>query len=216
MEEIKLFLADDHKILRDSLKLFLSHEQDMAVIGEASNGLEAYTGIMNLKPDVAIIDISMAQLNGLDLCLKLKQEVPEIHLIVLTMHKSEQHVYKALNIGVSGYVLKDNAIEDLVHAIRTVHSGRMFLSPDLLSLVVGGYLNEGHIHPTFESDALSVREREILQLLAEGRSNKEVAESLHLSVKTVETHRANIMKKLGLKNIADMVLYAVRNHLIEV
>ncbi len=216
MEKIKLLLADDHKILRDSLKIFLSHESDMTVIGEASNGLEAYHAIRSLKPDIAIIDISMAQLNGLDLCLKLRQEQPECHLIILTMHKSEQHVYKALNIGVSGYVLKDNALEDLILAIRTVHRGKMFLSPDLLSVVVGGYLNDEHVHPTFDSDVLSVREREILQLLSEGKSNKEVAVILNLSIKTVETHRSNIMRKLGLKNIADMVLYAVRNHLIEV
>lgn len=216
MKKIRVFLADDHKILRESLKLYLSQEPEIEVVGEASNGLDAYNAIIALNPDIAILDISMAQLNGLDLCMKLKQEQSDLKVIVLTMHKTESYIYKALNIGVNGYVLKDNALEDLMNAIKSVWEGRMFLSQDLLEIVVSGYVSEGVRKTTFESDILSIREREILQMLAEGRSNKEVADDLHLSIKTVETHRANIMKKLGLKNIADMVLYAVRNHLIEI
>lgn len=216
MKKISVFLADDHKILRESLKLYLSQEPEIEVVGEAADGLEAYSAILALKPDIAILDISMAKLNGLDLCIKLKQEQSNLKVIILSMHKTESYIYKALNIGVNGYVLKDNALEDLMNAIRTVWEGRMFISQDLIEMVVSGYVSEGAKKSTFESEVLSVREREILQMLAEGRSNKEVADGLHISVKTVETHRANIMKKLGLKNIADLVLYAVRNQLIEI
>lgn len=216
MKKIRVFLADDHKILRESLKLYLSQETEIEVIGEASDGLEAYNAILTLKPDIAILDISMSKLNGLDLCLKLKHEMTDLKVIILSMHKAESYIHKALNIGVNAYVLKDNALEDLMNAIRSVWEGRMFISQDLIEMVVSGYVNEGAKKINFESEVLSVREREILQMLAEGRSNKEVADGLHISIKTVETHRANIMKKLGLKNIADLVLYAVRNQLIEI
>lgn len=216
MKKISVFLADDHKILRESLKLYLSQEPEIEVVGEASDGLEAFDAIMRLKPEIAILDISMAKLNGLDLCLKLKQEFGDLKVIILSMHKAESYIYKALNIGVNAYVLKDNALEDLMNAIRSVWAGRMFISQDLLEMVVNGYIGDGGRKVSYEADGLSVREREIMQMLAEGRSNKEVADSLHLSIKTIETHRANIMKKLGLKNIADLVLYAVRNQLIDI
>ncbi len=212
MKTRRVFLADDHKILRESLKHYLNQEAIVDVVGEADNGLDAYNKIIHLKPEIAILDISMPQLNGLDLCKKLKIEMPELKVIILTMHKSEEMLYKALSSGVNGYVLKDNALEDLIEAIKTVIAGKIFISVDLLQLVVGGFVNN-HIDFT---EQLSIREREILQMLAEGSSNKKIAEALHLSVKTVETHRANIMKKLGLRTIADLVLYAVRNHLIQV
>ena len=212
----RIFLADDHKILRESLKHYLSQESFIDVVGEASNGLDAYNGIIKTKPEIAILDITMSQLNGLDLSQKLRNEMPDLKVIILTMHKSEEMLHKALSVGVNGYVLKDNALEDLVEAIKVVGEGRFFISSDLLQLVVGGYVNNIKDIVDTNNEILSVREKEILQMLAEGRSNKEVAEALYLSVKTVETHRANIMKKLGLRNIADLVLYAVRNHLIEV
>lgn len=212
MKTKRVFLADDHKILRESLKHYLCQESIVDVIGEADNGLDAYNQIIHLKPEIAIMDITMPQLNGLDLCEKLKAEMPDLKVIILTMHKSEEMLYKALSAGVNGYVLKDNALEDLVEAIKTVDDGKIFISADLLQSVVGVYVN----HKRENTDIISLREREILQMLAEGRSNKEIAESLHLSIKTVETHRANIMKKLGLKSIADLVMYAVRNHLIEI
>lgn len=214
MTPISLFLADDHQILRDSLKMFLSQESDMVVIGEAANGIDAFDAITKLRPDIAIVDITMAKLNGLDLCEKIKADRPEQKLIILTMHKSEMHVHKALNVGVSGYVLKDNALNDLVTAIRQVYQGKMFLSADLLEYVVSGYLKDGAASVSSGLESLSVREREILQCLAEGDSCKDIAEKLHLSVKTVESHRSNLMRKLSLKGTADMVLYAVRNGLV--
>lgn len=221
MKPIKLFLADDHKILRDTLRIYLSQEQGVTVVGEASNGVDAYKGIMLTQPDLAILDISMSLLNGIDLSEKLKLEMPSLKIIILTMHKTETYVYKALNTGVNGYVLKDNALDDLMNAIQSVQEGRMFLSQDLLAIVVNGYLGDrGAIdHNGSQQGAqslLSLREREIIQMLAEGNSNKHIAETLHLSVKTVETHRSNIMKKLNLKCIADLVMYAVRNQIIEI
>lgn len=212
MKTRRVFLADDHKILRESLKHYLIQEAIVDVVGEADNGLDAYKEIIHLKPEIAILDISMPQLNGLDLCKKLKAEMPELKVIILTMHKSEEMLFKALSSGVNGYVLKDNALEDLIEAIKTVIAGKIFISVDLLQLVVVGFVK----NRKDSDEQLSIREREILQMLAEGRSNKEIAESLFLSIKTIETHRANIMKKLGLRTIADLVLYAVRNHLIEV
>ncbi len=212
MKTKRVFLADDHKILRESLEHYLKQEAIVDVVGVADNGLDAYNEIIRLKPEIAILDISMPQLNGLDLCKKLKVEMPELKVIILTMHKSEEMLYKALSSGVNAYVLKDNALEDLIEAIKTVIAGKIFISVDLLQLVVGGFVN----NRKDSAEQLSIREREILQMLAEGRSNKEIAEALFLSIKTIETHRANIMKKLGLRTIADLVLYAVRNHLIEV
>ncbi len=212
MKTKRVFLADDHKILRESLKHYLSQALNVDIVGEASNGLDAYNNIMHLKPEVAILDISMPHLNGLDLCKKLKIELPELKVIILTMHKSEEMLYKAFSAGIDGYVIKDNAIENLIQAIETVTANKIYIASDLLELVVGGYVKNAKDN----HELLSVREKEILQMLAEGSNNKEIAEALHLSIKTVETHRANIMKKIGFRNIADLVLYAVRNHLIEV
>jgi DNA-binding NarL/FixJ family response regulator len=215
MKQIKVFLADDHKILRESLVILLSQQEDIEVTGEAADGVEALKGITELKPDIAVIDISIPRLNGIDLAARLNQELPETKIIILTMHKSEEFVAKALQAGVMGYVLKDNALEELMHAIKTVYQGKVFLSPGVTQLVVSGYLkgipNGGYT----KANLISTREREILQLLAEGKSNREISDLLSLSVKTVETHRANIMRKLGFKNIIDLVLYAVRNHIIE-
>lgn len=215
MKKIKVFLADDHKILRQSLVILLSQQDDIEVIGEAADGVEAFKSILSLKPDIAVIDISIPKLNGIDLAVKLKQESPETKIIILTMHKSEEFVIMALQAGVKGYVLKDNALEELIQSIETVDQGNIFLSQGVTQLVVNGYLKSIPNGEGTKSNPISSREREILQLLAEGKSNKEISDILSLSIKTVETHRANIMRKLGFKNIIDLVLYAVRNHIIE-
>ena len=214
MEKIKVFLADDHKILRESLVILLSQKENIQVVGEVGDGQEAYRKITELKPDVAVLDISIPRLNGLDLAVRLKNELPEVRTVILTMHKTEEYVTKALCSGVRGYVLKDNALEELIECIETVSAGKMFLSQDVTGFVVDGFLS-GVRDANLQTEGISSREREILQLLAEGRSNKDISEELNLSVKTVETHRANIMRKLGLRNLADLVLYAVRNHIIE-
>lgn len=214
MKKIRVFLADDHKILRESLVILLSQKENIQIVGEAGDGQEAYRKITELKPDVAVLDISIPRLNGLDLAARLKSALPEVRTVILTMHKTEEYVARALCSGVRGYVLKDNALEELIECIETVSAGKMFLSQDVTGFVVDGFLS-GLRDTGFQAEGISSREREILQLLAEGKSNKDISEELNLSVKTVETHRANIMRKLGLRNLADLVLYAVRNHIIE-
>lgn len=215
MDKIKVFIADDHKILRESLRILLSQQEDIEVIGEAAGGLEAFEKIRTLHPEIAVLDISLPQLNGLDLAARLAQEQPETKIVILTMHKSEEFVKRALSVGVKGYVLKDNALEELIACIQAVHEGRAFLSQSVTQLVVDEFVKNLKDRDGGQQEAVSAREREVLQLLAEGKSNREISATLNLSVKTVETHRANIMRKLGLRNIADLVLYAVRNHIIE-
>lgn len=215
MDKIKVFIADDHKILRESLRILLSQQEDIEVVGEAAGGLEALEKIQALRPEIAVLDISLPQLNGLDLADRLAQEQPETKIVILTMHKSEEFVKRALSAGVKGYVLKDNALEDLIACIQAVHEGKAFLSQSVTQLVVDEFVKNLKNRDGGRQEAVSAREREVLQLLAEGKSNKEISGALNLSVKTVETHRANIMRKLGLRNIADLVLYAVRNHIIE-
>jgi len=211
---IKVFLADDHKILRESLIFLLRQESDLEVIGEAADGHRAIEEIMRLKPDIAILDISLPQLNGLEVAARLKKEDPAIKIIILTMHKNEDFVARAYQLKVDGYVLKDNALEELLKSIRIVQAGGIYLSSDITATVVAGFVANFN-QKGGKTELISSREREIVQLLAEGNSNKDIAQLLNLSLKTVETHRSNIMHKLGLKSITDLVLYAVRNHFIE-
>ena len=214
MKKTRIFIAEDHTILRQSLVILLSQQETIEVVGEASNGQEAYRKIITLCPDIAILDISIPQLNGIDLAAKLRQESVRVDIVILTMHKSEDFVTAALRAGVRGYVLKDNALEELIECIESVSNGNVYLSQSVTRMVVDGFI-KSIPEDSPKEDAISVREREILQLLAEGKSNKDISEILNLSIKTVETHRNNIMHKLGLKNVASLVLYAVRNHIIE-
>ena len=209
----RVVIADDHKILRQSLYILLQQEEDIEVVGEAGDGREALDEVLRLKPDVAILDISLPQLSGLGVAAHLRLEAPEVRTIILTMHKSEEFVAQAFRERVRGYVLKDNALEELLKAIRVVRNGGTYVSPDIAGTIVAGFVeNYGQARGP---EMISAREREIVELLAEGQSNREIARLLNLSLKTVETHRANIMHKLGLRSIRDLVLYAVRNHIIE-
>lgn len=215
MNKIRVFLADDHKILRESLVILLSQKDNIEVVGAAGDGQEAYRKILELKPDIAVLDISIPRLNGLDLAEKLKAELPEVKVVILTMHKSGEFVSKALCAAVRGYVLKENALEELIECIELVYANKIYLSQDITGIVVEGFVQNSRETVEPGESAISPREREILQLLAEGKSNKDISDLLNLSIKTVETHRANIMRKLNFKNITDLVLYAVRNHIIE-
>ena len=209
----RVLIADDHKILRQSLFILLQQEGDIDVVGEAGTGSEALEAVQRLKPDVAILDISLPQLSGLDVAAHMRQVAPDVRVIILTMHKGEEFVARAFRERVQGYVLKDNALEELLRAIRVVRSGDTYVSPDIAGHVVAGFVeNYGQGR---ERDILSPREREIVELLASGQNNREIADLLSLSLKTVETHRANIMRKLGLRGMRDLVLYAVRNRIIE-
>lgn len=210
-EKIKIYLADDHKILRESLNILLSQEEDIEVAGEAEDGLAVEDGLRKHPADILILDISMPKRSGLDVAKNMSREYPELKIIFLTMHKSEEIIAEAFESGAKGYVLKENALEELVKAIHTVKDGKVYVSSELAPTLLHGFLSNER-----RGSDLSVREREILKLLAEGYSNKEISDMLMISIKTVETHRANIMRKNNFKNITELVLYAARNHLIEI
>ena len=206
----RILLADDHKIIRDGLRSLLEKETDMVVAGDAENGRKALQLTRKLNPDVVIMDVSMPDLNGMDAARQILGEHPGVKVVALSMHSEKQYVEGMLKAGVSGYLLKDTAFEELVKAIRVVCSGKKYLSPDITDIVLQDYL-----HPAATTDdqpaiSLTTREREVLQLIAEGRATREIADKLHISVKTVETHRKNIMEKLGLRTVAELTKYAVR------
>ena len=209
-EKIKIYLADDHKILRESLMMLLSQEEDIEVVGQEQDGIAVEREIKKLDVDILILDISMPKRSGLDVAKNLLRERPDLKIIFLTMHKGEEILAEAFESGAKGYVLKENAFEELIKAIHTVMEDKIYVSTVLSPTLLHGFLaNERR------GKDLSIREREILKLLAEGYSNKEISKMLMISIKTVETHRANIMRKNNFKNITELVLYAARNHLIE-
>ncbi len=209
-EKLKIYLADDHKILRESLNILLSQEEDIEVVGESEDGLAVEEGLRKTAADILILDISMPKRSGLDVAKNMVRQYPELKIIFLTMHKSEEILAEAFESGAVGYVLKENAFEELNKAIHAVKDGKVYVSSELAPTMLHGFLSNER-----RGNDLSVREREVLKLLAEGYSNKEISDMLMISVKTVETHRANIMRKNNFKNITELVLYAARNHLIE-
>jgi|SRR3990167_1549100 len=207
---ISTLLADDHVIVRDGLKNLLLRE-GFDVIAEASDGHEAVRLAKELCPAIAVLDIFMPLLNGLDAARQINKICPQTKTILLTMYHEEQYVLEALKAGICGYVLKTQASQDLVQAIREVSQGSIYLSPAVTGAVVKAYLDQGEASATL----LTPREREILQLVAEGKSTKEIAQILDIGVKTAETHRTNIMKKLDIHDTAGLVRYAIRHGLIQ-
>lgn len=215
---LRILIADDHEIVRHGVRNLLENETDFEICGEASIGRDAVNLGEKLQPDVAIMDLSMPDLNGLEAARQLKKLSPKTRILIFTMHDAEQLVHEVFNAGVAGYVLKSDAGQHLVTAIRTVAEGKHYFSSKLSEVIFGGFLHrETPNRPTEPaSDAKPTsREREIIQLLAEGKSNKEVAAILGISPKTAETHRATLMKKLNFHSISDLVRYAIRNHMIE-
>ena len=206
----RLLLADDHALVRQGLKAFLER-QGFQVVCEAADGQEALRTAEKTLPDVAIVDISMPVLNGTDAARELKKSSPKTKVILLTKHDVDQYVTEALRAGVSGYVLKSQVVDDLVHAIQEVSRGSVYLSPSISRVVVDAYLSTTNA----PADALSARERQILQLVGEGKSTKEVAVQLGVSVKTAESHRARLMRKLDIHETASLVRYAIRRGLIQ-
>ena len=205
----RILLADDHKIVRDGLKALIGKEAGMEVVAEADTGRKALQLSRKTNPDVVIMDVSMPELNGIDATKQILHDVPQVKVVALSMHSQRQFVEGMLNAGVSGYLLKDSAFEELIDAVRTVMTGRLYLSPDITGVVVSEYLRyrqTGGDHPQVQ---LTLREREVLQLIAEGQSVKTIAEKLHISIKTVETHRSHIMHKLDLHTVADLTKYAL-------
>ncbi len=212
-----MLLVDDHQIVRDGLRSLLAKEMDITVVGEASSGREAIGLAIELNPDVVLMDITMKDLNGIDATRQLKAVNVDLRVIALSMHSDRRYVADMLSAGASGYLMKDSAFEELSTAIRTVADGRRYLSEGIATVVYDDYVNRVSGNPQeATSDTgkpLSGREREVLQLIAEGHSTKQIAALLHLSVKTVETHRRQIMEKLSIYNMAGLIKYALREGL---
>lgn len=213
----RILLADDHDIIRRGLKELLETQGAWKVIGEATNGRQAIDLALKLKPDIAILDLTMPELNGLEATRQIKKALPKTEVLIFTMHENEQLVHDVLSAGALGYVLKSDAARHLVNAIESLIQHKPFFSAKVSETVLEGYLKGGTDEATSETGAsrLTPREREIVQLLTEGKSNKEVADALGISAKTIETHRATIMRKLELKSFAELVRYAVRNNIIQ-
>ena len=206
---IRIVLADDHKVVREGIRALIEKEADIEVAGEADNGLEAIRLTEEKQPDIVLLDIAMPDLNGLEVARRIRESWPRIRIIALSAYESSQYVLGMINAGASGYLLKEVAFGEVRDAIRTVAAGEVYLSSKVAGTVVDGYLHK--TAGTGEAVAsLSDREREVLQLLAEGHTVKEIAAKLFISIKTVEVHRWKLMKKLGLRNIAELIKFAIR------
>ncbi len=207
---IQVLLADDHQIVRQSLKVLLEKE-GLKIVGEAANGQEAVKIAESLHPDVAVLDVSMAVLNGIDAAKEIQKVSPQTKTIFLTVHDEDPYLLDALRVGAKGYVVKTHAAENLVQAIREASRGGVYLSPEVSRAVVQAYQNKTEL----SSEPLSPRERQVLQLIAEGKTTKEVAGVLNISVKTAETHRTRIMEKLDIHETAGLVRYAIRRGIVQ-
>jgi two-component system response regulator NreC len=212
---LRVLLADDHAIVRRGLRSLLEAEPDLTVVAEAADGLEAVRLCEEHEPDVVILDVGMPKLNGIEVAARTQKLKRPPHVIILSMHADESYIMRALSAGARAYLLKDATDEDLVPAVRTVAGGKPYFSPAVSAVLVEDYVRQLQTRGLQDSyHLLTDREKEVLHLLAEGRSNKEVATILNLGLSTVETHRANLMQKLNLHNTAEIVLYAVRKGII--
>ena len=217
--KLRILIADDHEVVRQGLSTLLQMHEGWQICGEARDGREAVEMARQLKPDVIVLDVGMPNLNGLVATRQLAQQNPEAKIIVLTITDSDQVIREALDAGARGFVLKSDAARDLVSAVEALQGDRMFFTPRVNDMVLAGFLDRGQSGSPSESarsPKLTPREREVIQLLAEGKSSKEVACLLNLSTKTAETHRSNIMRKLDFHSIRDLVVYAVKNDIIQI
>ncbi len=213
MTPVRVLLADDHALVRAGIRALLESLHGVTVVAEAGNGSEVLELARKHRPDVVLLDISMPGIGGLEASAQLKQELPEVRVVMLSMHANEEYVLQALRAGASGYMLKDSATAELDLALQAVMQGETYLSPRISKQVVEGYVQRvGAEQPP--ADNLTPRQRQVLQLIAEGHSTKEIAYRLELSVKTVETHRAQLMERLQIRDIAGLVKYAIRNGLV--
>jgi DNA-binding NarL/FixJ family response regulator len=212
---IRIILADDHVVMRNGLRLLLERQPNFEVVGEAADGRQTVEICDKMKPDVLVLDIAMPNLNGIEAARQISGKWPQIAIVILSMHSDESYVLRALKAGARAYLLKDSAEADLINAIRAVSERKAFFSPAISKMLVDDYvrrLEQRGVEDSYE--LLTTREREILQLLAEGKANKEVAAMLNLSLYTVETHRGNILQKLNLHSVPELILYAVRKGVI--
>lgn len=208
---IRIVLADDHGVMRDGLRALLESTPDLRVVGDAGNGRDAVRRVCELKPDIVILDVTMPDLNGLDAAHQIAKACPEVRVIMLSMHNAAEYVYRALQAGARGYLLKDSSGRAVIEAVRAVHTGRRFLSPTISETLIDDYVRSHAA--TDPLSVLSQREREILQLVVEGKSSAEVGALLSLSPKTVETYRSRLMEKLGIDNLPRLVKFALQHGL---
>lgn len=203
-----IFIADDHAIMREGLAQLLQSHAGFEIVGSAGNGRETVSQVLKLRPQVVIMDISMPDMNGIEAARQIRDGAPEIRVVILSMHSTAEHVFHALEAGVRGYILKESAGQDIVHAVQVVQAGRRFLSPKVASIVADQIVQRPGISPL---GSLSKREREILQLVAEGHSSAEIGSVLHISSKTVDTYRSRLMQKLNVEEVTALVKFAIQN-----
>jgi len=216
MGKIRVLIVDDHTILRQGVKALLDNQEGIQVVGEAPDGREALKITDEVKPDVILMDIAMPGLNGLEATRRIKNKHPQIKILVLTMYTNEEYISQILKAGADGYLVKETAYDDLVSAIKAVQSGEAFMSPSISKKVIKTYIQQSQRSEERAEDLLSSREREVLQLIAEGNSSKKIAELLFISPKTVENHRTHIMDKLNIHNRTGLIKYAIRKGIVDI
>jgi DNA-binding NarL/FixJ family response regulator len=209
---MRILIADDHGIVRGGMKLLIDRQPDMEVVAEAEDGVEAVETALRVRPDLAVLDVSMPRLTGLQAARQIKAHLPDCQVLMLSMHDDQRYVFEALKAGASGYVLKRDVDQSLLDAIRAVHRGEAFLTNAVERSLIREWMSDSAKGP---EEPLSPREQEVLKLIAEAHTNREIADTLHLAEKTVESHRANILRKLGMRDRVELVRYAVRRGLIE-
>jgi two-component system, NarL family, response regulator NreC len=214
-DKIQVLLVDDHTIVRKGLRALLDAEPNITVIGEAETGREALKQAHELLPDIVLMDISMPDMNGAEATRQIRHRLPSVKVLVLSMHADEEFVFQLLRAGASGYLIKKTATEELILAIKTIFQGHSFLSPAISTTVIDAYVRRaGEMTAEDHYEILTEREREVLQLVAEGHTSREISERLHITTRTVDTHRANLMAKLGIHTVAELTKYAIRRGII--
>lgn len=209
---IAVFIADDHTVVRDGLRLLIETQRDMKVVSEASNGREAARQVLRTSPDVVIMDLAMPELNGVEATRQIRENCPATKVIILSMHSSSEHIFQALKAGAHGYLLKESAGMEVINAIRVVHSGKRYLSEKIGDQMIDEYiLNREIVETGSPLSKLSTREREILQLVVEGKSSADIGRTLFISPKTVETYRSRLMQKLGISDLAGLIKFAIQH-----
>ena len=216
MQKIRVLLVDDHAILREGIKSLLGKWDNIEIVAEATNGREAVTRVAQFHPDVVVLDISMPLMDGLEATRQIKRESPDTKILVLTMYDDEEYFFQLIRAGASGYITKRSASRELVSAIEAVFKGEVFFCPSIAKHLLSDYLRLDKNADHVEQEQLTPREREVVKLIAEGHTNQQIADLLHRSVKTIESHRANILRKLNIHDSIELVKYAVRKKLIEI
>ncbi len=214
MEKIKIVLVDDHQMFRDGVKSVLSDEDNIEVIGEIGNGNDLYEVLKSIKPDVIITDISMPEISGIDIAKYVSENYPEIKILILSMHSSEEFITKALSAGANGYLPKDTSMNELLKAINTIYTGDNYFNKEISDTILKSIINKSKsAKENAKNETLTKREKEIVNLVVDGLANKEIADKLFISVRTVDSHKNNIMQKLNLKSSVELVKYAIKNNL---